>query len=93
MSEVLRRWLETFERLQHCELKRHERWRDGRATIPSETNPGSISVDEEAQATSDEESRVVMGKEPFLGVDVLFMLPLFPLKKRVVHYDLSKYEF
>jgi hypothetical protein len=59
----LKRGLETYERLQHGQLKRRKRRRRNRATIQSDTDSSSVSEDEEAEYTSDEESLVIMRKK------------------------------
>ncbi|KAI3584150.1 hypothetical protein IWW34DRAFT_245739 [Fusarium oxysporum f. sp. albedinis] len=59
----LKRGLETYEYLQHGQLKRRKRRRQNRAMTQSDTDSGSISVGEETEATSDEESLVVMRKK------------------------------
>ncbi|WKT53662.1 hypothetical protein QSH57_004246 [Fusarium oxysporum f. sp. vasinfectum] len=59
----LKRGLETYERLQHGQLKRRKGRRQKRAIIQSDTDSSSVSGDEEAEHTSDEESLVIMRKK------------------------------
>ncbi|KAF5676965.1 AT DNA-binding motif [Fusarium denticulatum] len=59
----LKRGLETYERLQHDQLKRRKRRRQNHATIQSDTDSSLVSGDEEAEYTSDEESLAVMRKK------------------------------
>ncbi|KAI3571107.1 hypothetical protein IWW34DRAFT_899307 [Fusarium oxysporum f. sp. albedinis] len=59
----LKKGLETYEHLQHGQLKRRKRRRQNRAMTLSDTDSGSVSGGEEAEASSDEESLVVMRKK------------------------------
>ncbi|KAL9567388.1 hypothetical protein ACKAV7_008463 [Fusarium commune] len=59
----LNKRLETYENLQHGQLKRRKRRRQNRAMIQSDTDSSSVSGGDEAEATSDEESLVVMRKK------------------------------
>jgi hypothetical protein len=59
----LKMGLETYEHLQHSQLNRRKRRRRHRAIIQSDTDSGSVSGGEEAEATSDEESLFIMRKK------------------------------
>ncbi|KAG6998834.1 hypothetical protein FocnCong_v013541 [Fusarium oxysporum f. sp. conglutinans] len=59
----LKRGLETYEHLQHGQLKRRKRRRRNRAMIQSESDSSSFSGGEEGEATSDEESLGIMRKK------------------------------
>jgi hypothetical protein len=59
----LKKGLETYEHLQHGQLKRRRRRCQNRAMTQSDTDSGSVSGVEEVEATSDEESLVVMRKK------------------------------
>ncbi|PNP55221.1 hypothetical protein FNYG_15524 [Fusarium nygamai] len=56
----LKKGLETYEHIQHGQLKRRKRRRQNRAMTQSDTDSGSVSGGEEAEASSDEESLVVI---------------------------------
>ncbi|KAF5975172.1 hypothetical protein FBULB1_7528 [Fusarium bulbicola] len=59
----LKKGLETYEHLQQGQLKRRKRRRRNRAMTLSDTDSGSVSRDDEAEASLDEESLVVMRKK------------------------------